>query len=379
MAVDLFDNKLGYDWRRRLTDTDFWRKVEGIPDHHFWSVHQALKSQMLHTLRHRITAQHLRNHGSEAHLERMLKYANALDPNTLIIGFARRFATYKRATLLFENMDWLRQIIKRRRPAGAVHLRRQGPPGRQARPGVDPPHPRDFPLARIRGQAAHGRRLRPGPRAAPGVGLRRLAEQPDLPAGSLRHLGHEGGDERRHQPLGHRRLVGRGLRRRQRLGHQAGAGVFDDARRNREDSQTLYELLQDQVIPMYYRRNELGISPTGCAWRSAPSPACCRASTRSAWSPSTSRKFYRPRLREWRRYAQKAASPAPSGWPIGRQGAQGLGRRLLRRVDDPVRRIGYGEEMSSRWRLNLNGLAPRRTCASKSSWAGPRSRARTAT
>jgi starch phosphorylase len=82
-----------------------------IPDHHFWSVHQALKSQMLHSVHHRITQQHLRNHGSEAHLERMLKYANPLDPNVLTIGFARRFATYKRATLMFENMDWMRQII----------------------------------------------------------------------------------------------------------------------------------------------------------------------------------------------------------------------------------------------------------------------------
>ncbi|HNA30369.1 MAG TPA: alpha-glucan family phosphorylase, partial [Thiobacillaceae bacterium] len=108
---DLFDNKLGYEWRRRLTDVDFWDKVSSIPDHHFWSVHQALKTQMLHSVHHRITQQHLRNHGSEAHLERMLKYANPLDPNVLTIGFARRFATYKRAALMFENMDWMRQII----------------------------------------------------------------------------------------------------------------------------------------------------------------------------------------------------------------------------------------------------------------------------
>ncbi len=124
---DLFDTKLGYEWRRRICDRDFWQQVESIPNHHFWSVHQGLKAQLLHSVRYRATQQHLRNHGSEAHLERMLKFANPLDPNVLTIGFARRFATYKRATLIFENMDWLRQIInEERRPvlfifAGKAH------------------------------------------------------------------------------------------------------------------------------------------------------------------------------------------------------------------------------------------------------------------
>ena len=59
-----------------------------------------------------------------------------LDPNALTIGFARRFATYKRATLLLSQPDRLRALLLRRRPARPVRVRRQGPPGRPAGQGA---------------------------------------------------------------------------------------------------------------------------------------------------------------------------------------------------------------------------------------------------
>ena len=108
---ELFDRFLGPGWTQRVTDRSCWEGIHTIPDHQFWSVHQSLKSQMLHLVRHRISEQHARNHGSEAHLDRLLKLANPDNPNVLTIGFARRFATYKRAALLFENLVWLREIL----------------------------------------------------------------------------------------------------------------------------------------------------------------------------------------------------------------------------------------------------------------------------
>ena len=51
----------------------------GIPDHIFWSVRQDIKARLFHMVRHRMSLQHARNHGSESHLERLLKYA---DPAT---------------------------------------------------------------------------------------------------------------------------------------------------------------------------------------------------------------------------------------------------------------------------------------------------------
>ena len=64
--------------------------------------------------------------------------ADVLDPRVLTVGFARRFATYKRATLLLTDEERLRRAAARRRPAGAVRVRRQGPPRRHAGQGADP-------------------------------------------------------------------------------------------------------------------------------------------------------------------------------------------------------------------------------------------------
>ena len=109
--ADLFDRYLGYEWRNNMSDPEFWLRIDAIPDHLFWSVRQSLKSQMLYGIRARLAKQNLRNRGSEAHLDRLLKFTDPLNPNMLTLGFARRFATYKRATLLFEDLDWLRRIV----------------------------------------------------------------------------------------------------------------------------------------------------------------------------------------------------------------------------------------------------------------------------
>ena len=119
--TEVFDRYLGQEWRFSY-DPAFWERIDEIPDHIFWSVRQALKARMLDTLHKRIRRQQLRIHGSEAHLDRLFRHADPLDPNVLTIGFARRFASYKRATLLFENPDWLKNHCGRRAP-GPVHLR----------------------------------------------------------------------------------------------------------------------------------------------------------------------------------------------------------------------------------------------------------------
>ena len=140
----------------------------------------------------------------------------------LIVGFARRFATYKRATLLLSQPDRLRALLLDRAPAGAAGVRRQGPPGRRPRQGDDPPdravlpRPGGAPPHRLRRGLRHLR----GPHAVPGQ--RRVAEHAPPAHGGVRHERREGRAQRRAQLLDPRRLVGRDVRRQQRLGHLLG-------------------------------------------------------------------------------------------------------------------------------------------------------------
>ncbi|HVO87137.1 MAG TPA: alpha-glucan family phosphorylase, partial [Casimicrobiaceae bacterium] len=112
--LDTFDRFLGTGWIRRLGDPATWEQIRAIPDHFFWSVRQYLKSQMLHLVRQRMEQQYRRNQESQSHVDRVLRHADVGNPNVLTIGFARRFATYKRATLLFSDKDQLRAIVSDR-------------------------------------------------------------------------------------------------------------------------------------------------------------------------------------------------------------------------------------------------------------------------
>ncbi len=142
---DVFDRYLGFGWSQRIHDAETWERIDEIPDHIFWNVRQDLKSQMLHLVRHRVAQQHYRrNHGSESHLHRMLRLTDPDSPRVLTIGFGRRFATYKRATLLFRNLDHVRKLVSDADRPMTVPVRRQGASGRPARTRADQDDPRHF-------------------------------------------------------------------------------------------------------------------------------------------------------------------------------------------------------------------------------------------
>ncbi len=117
------------DWQEHLTDPDYWRGVIDIPDEDIWNTHQTLKRRLFDMVRQRLRAQ--RERIGEAP-ERVRSVNRLLDPEILTIGFARRFATYKRGTLLFSDMDRLKRILTHpERPvqfvfAGKAHPKDEG-------------------------------------------------------------------------------------------------------------------------------------------------------------------------------------------------------------------------------------------------------------
>ncbi len=129
MMSELYDEFLGEDWRSHLADPKFWRKVEKIPHEILWQVKQELKYDLIEFVRERLAEQYRR---SSAPTSKLKAAQSVLDPSALTIGFARRFATYKRADLIFSDLKRLEKLVNSaKRPvqiifAGKAHPRDLG-------------------------------------------------------------------------------------------------------------------------------------------------------------------------------------------------------------------------------------------------------------
>jgi glycogen phosphorylase len=106
----LFDKYLGEGWLERLDDPETWVKVDSIPDTELWAVRRHLKRKLaLYTL-NRVRTRWM---GGDLHPVQAIASGAMLDPYALTIGFARRFATYKRANLVFSDLNRLLELINR--------------------------------------------------------------------------------------------------------------------------------------------------------------------------------------------------------------------------------------------------------------------------
>jgi starch phosphorylase len=95
-------------WEQRLLDAEAWRKVRDAPDAALWSAHRAQKERLIRFVRERVRVQAAR-HGLSP--DELRQVEALLDPHALTLGFARRFATYKRAFLIMSDLDRLRAIV----------------------------------------------------------------------------------------------------------------------------------------------------------------------------------------------------------------------------------------------------------------------------
>ncbi len=359
----LFDRHLGKDWRERMMDRTLIARIETIPDELFWETNQKVKSQMLRVLRERLTQQFQRNGLSEAHVHRLLKLVNPDNPNVLTIGFARRFATYKRATLLMADLGWLEQLV-----------------GNEDRPVIfvfaGKAHPADEPAQWMMREIARVSSL------PPFIGKILMVEGYDLGIGRLLT---SGVDVWLNTPVAPFEASGTSgmkaaingtvnlsvldgwwaeaydSRRESRNGWGIPPARDEqgDADRDRQDSTTLYETLQDEVIPLYYARNAQGYSPE---W-----VQICKRSMASVLPAFNServlhdylRDFYVPSARLGRELAAdgfKAARELGSWKEKVRAAWPGVS---LKMIGEPATEISFADGVTLEVEVALNGLEPR--------------------
>ncbi|MBK8016199.1 MAG: alpha-glucan family phosphorylase [Betaproteobacteria bacterium] len=355
---DVFDRYLGFDWSQHVSDVGFWKNVQSIPDHLFWSVRQSLKSQMLHLIRHRISNQHFRNNGSEAHLDRLLKLTDPANPNVLTIGFARRFATYKRATLLLQNLDWLKSLVcNDERPVVFVFAGKA--------------HPADVPgqdLIRRLTQIARTAEFEGRVLVVENYDLRlarRLVSGVDVwlnnPVYPLEASGTSG------MKAGINGVINLSVRDgwwdEGYDGHNGWAikpvsESLDEHRRNVEESNTLYELLQDHVIPTYYQRNEMGYSPEWVRMAKNSIATLLPRFNSARMVNEYVAKFYLPATRQWRRYSEGAFTAAGQLAKWKEHVRSAWEHVKMRRLDAAPKRIPFGAGVRFEIGVRLDGLKP---------------------
>jgi starch phosphorylase len=128
----VYDRHFGPDWPSRAGDPGFWEGIEEVNDGELWETHETLKSRLIAFVRRRAAA-HAEERGEPAEFVAQLRKALSLD--ALTIGFARRFATYKRAGLILNDIDTLAELVNHpQRPVQLIFAGKSHPhdkPGKE--------------------------------------------------------------------------------------------------------------------------------------------------------------------------------------------------------------------------------------------------------
>ncbi len=104
----LYDRHLGTNWHQRSSDARTWENIENVDDGELWETHLSLKSRLIEFVRRRAVEQAERRVEPREYLQRL---GRVLSPDALTIGFARRFATYKRANLILSDIENLAAMV----------------------------------------------------------------------------------------------------------------------------------------------------------------------------------------------------------------------------------------------------------------------------
>jgi starch phosphorylase len=351
------DLALGTDWRERLRDEKYWHAVQHLSDEQFWTTAQSVKSRMLASVRERLQREYARKGLSPAQWRHVTRHLDPNRPDTLTIGFARRFATYKRAALMLRDRARLARLVND--PERPVLFLFAGKA-----------HPADQPGQQVL------REIKQLMLAPEFVGRVVFLEDYDL---QLARWLVSGVDVWLNNPIapleasgtsGMKAAVNGRLNLSVLDGWWAEAwsqdngwgippiNVQDPERRDALEAELIYDTLEEETLPLYYSRNDQGYSPE---WvrrcKRAMASVVPRFNMRRAVYDYAQGVYY-PLAHHGRRLAENdfAGARSLAEWKQRvRQAWPKVGLRLL--ADSPSE-MPRGERLRLRVAAALNGLQP---------------------
>lgn len=239
------------------SNEQIWHAIYNVPDEEIWNTRLALKNKLVNYIREKFTQTWLRNQGDPARVVSLLERIN---PNALMIGFCRRFATYKRAHLLFTDLDRLNKIVNNPERPVLFFFSGKAHPADGAGQGLikkiyEISQRSEF-LGKIIFLEDYDMRL-----------ARRLVSGVDIwmntPTRPLEASGTSGEKAEMNGVVNLSVLDGWWVE-----GYREGAGwalpqertYQNQAYQDQLDAATIYSLLENEIIPMYYNKNKEGFS-----------------------------------------------------------------------------------------------------------------------
>ncbi len=356
--INLFDMTFDRSWRNEQLNEDYWQRIDEIPDQSYWSIRQTLKSRLFTDVRERVTLQLERNGCGEFHIQRLTSHVSEHQTDILTLGFARRFATYKRATLLFSDPERLARLLNNPdRPVVILFAGKAHPndhPGQELIRAIH--HFSRRPEFEGKIILLEGYDLALARKLVSGVDV--WVNNPEYPMEASGTSGEKAGLNGVLNLSVLDGWWGEGYNGDNGWGIVPHGEDYDADFRNREEGEALLDILERDIIPTYYARNGFGYSEEWVRLSKNSMKSILPHFNSQRMVMDYVEKFYAPAGRQHRKLQRDQSNPARELAAWKQKISERWSEVSLKRIDSAPEQLMHGDTLKIQVSVFLDGLEP---------------------